>query len=109
MPNFTIHFLADPDADPTQLCQHLASEIKSLPTVDAADAAVQPGRMLDAQSITAIISVTAMGFTALSQLIDSMTKVVNSTKGLKTAVVDIEGQKIPVAQLTPDDLKAVAH
>ena len=108
MPNFTIHFEADPNADPTLIAQHLESEIKALPTVESADTAVQPSRSLDAATITSLISVAALTFTGLSQLIDSMTKVVNSTKGLKTAVIDIEGQKIPVSQLTPDDIKAVA-
>ncbi len=109
MPNFTIHFQADPGVDSAELAQHLASEIAALPTVESADTAVQPGRSLDAATITSLISVGALTFTALSQLIDSMTKVVNSAKGLKTAVIDIEGQKIPVSQLTPDDIKAVAR
>ncbi|HEY2861631.1 MAG TPA: hypothetical protein VGJ21_24745 [Terracidiphilus sp.] len=110
MAEFTIQFEADSGVDVDALAEKLKGELAAVPTVDTVQAEVMESRDL-ALAATTIMACLTMA----PKVIDDATKIVNSLKalvqasqGLKSAVVDIRGRRVPIANLQPSDLGAPA-
>jgi hypothetical protein len=106
MAEFTIQFEAESGIDVDALAEKLKGELSAVPQVNQVQAEVMESRDL-ALAATTIMACITMA----PKIIDDATKIVNSLKalvqasqGLKSAVVDIRGRKIPVASLKPTDL-----
>jgi hypothetical protein len=106
MAEFTIQFEADPGVDVDALAAKLKAELAAVPEVNEVQAEVMESRDL-ALAATTIMACLTMA----PKLIDDATKIINSLKalidasqGLKSAVVEIRGRRIPVAKLQPSDL-----
>ena len=106
MAEFTIQFEAEPGIDVDALAEKLKGELTAVPEVNQVQAEVMESRDL-ALAATTIMACLTMA----PKIIDDATKIVNSLKalvqasqGLKSAVVDIRGRKIPVANLQPSDI-----
>jgi hypothetical protein len=106
MAEFTIQFETDPGVDVDALAAKLKAELSAVPEVNQVQAEVMESRDL-ALAATTIMACLTMA----PKLIDDATKIINSLKalveasqGLKSAVVEIRGRRIPVAKLQPSDL-----
>lgn len=108
MPSIVLHFETTGAVEPTALAEDIQSKVTALPSVEGADTNVQESRSLDPATIIQVISLASTGIMALTTLIENITKMVHSTAGLKEAIVEIDGKKIPVSQLTPADIEAAA-
>jgi hypothetical protein len=106
MAEFTIQFEAEPGVDVDSLAERLKDELTAIPEVNQVQAELLESRDL-ALAATTIMACLTMA----PKVIDDATKIVNSLKalvqasqGLKSAVVEIQGRRIPVANLQPGDL-----
>ncbi len=108
MPNITFHFETDGNVNADLLAKEVQEKMSALPSVESANAEVRATRSLDPATIVSIITLAATGVTALNKLISGITDVIHSTQGLKAAIVEIDGEKVPVSQLTSADLQEAA-
>jgi hypothetical protein len=106
MSELTIQFDAEPGVDVDALAKELQTQLAGIPTVETAQAEVMESRDL-ALAATTIMACIAMA----PKVIDDATRIVNSIKslvqasqGLKSAVVEIRGRRVPVSQLQPSDI-----
>jgi hypothetical protein len=106
MTEVTLQFDAQPGADVDALAQKLQDSLSVLPSVDSVQAEVMESRDLN------VAVSTIMAFLVMApKVIDEATAIVNSIKnlvqasnGLRSAIVEIRGRRIPVDKLQPSDL-----
>lgn len=106
MAELTIQFDAEPGVNADALAEKLFQELAAIPDVSNVQAEVMESRDL-ALAATSIMACLAMA----PKVIDDATRIVNSLKnlvaasqGLKSAIVEIRGRRIPVDKLQPSDL-----
>lgn len=110
MPNMTLHFDTAPGADAAALAAQLQSGLAELPGVEKAIARPVESRdlSLDATAVMSFLTIAPVVIAHAAQLVDSIKQLVVSSQGLKNAIIEISGRRIPVANLQPSDIVAAA-
>ncbi len=105
-----LHFQTDPGTDAAALAAQLQSGLAALPDVEHAGAQPIASRDLGAteMAIMGFLTVAPIVLTKASAIIDALKQVIQSSEGLRDAIVEIHGRKIPVAQLQPSDIASPA-
>jgi hypothetical protein len=111
MPNMTLHFDTAPGVDATALAAQLQTGLAELPGVEKAIARPVESRdlALDATAVMSFLTVAPVVIAHAAQLVDSIKQLILSCQGLKNAIVEISGRRIPVANLQPADIVAAAE
>jgi hypothetical protein len=106
MAEVNIQFEAQPGADVDALAQNLKDSLASLPAVDSVQAEVMESRSLavDATTIMACIAMAPKVIDDATRIVNSLKSLVQASDGLRSAIVEIRGRKIPVDKLQPSDL-----
>ena len=110
------HFDADPDADTDELARLIQERVAALADVEEAHAD-SPGatRLTGAEVVAGIaLTVTVLregknAAQAIKELVDAVTELVRSARGLKRAVVELGGTTVPVEQLDEEGRAALAE
>jgi hypothetical protein len=108
MAEFTIQFETDPGVDVDALAAKLKTELAAVPEVNQVQAEVMESRdlALNASTIMACLTMAPVLIDNATKIINSLKALVEASLGLKSAVVEIRGRRIPVATLQPSDLAA---
>ena len=106
----TLHFETAPGTDAAALAAQLQSGLAALPDVERAGAQPVATRDLGAteMAIMGFLTVAPIVLTKAAAIIDALKQVVQSSEGLRNAIVEIHGRKIPVAELQPSDIATAA-
>lgn len=106
MPTLTLRFDTAPGTDAAALAGQLQSGLATLPEVERSGA--QPLGTRDfgvtAAAVMGFITVAPIVLNKASDLIDAIKRLIESSEGLRNAVVEIHGKRIPVAELKPSDI-----
>ena len=110
MAELAIQFDAEPGTDTDALAKQLQSQLSGIPAVEGVQARVMESRdlALAATTIMAVLATAPKIIDEATSIINSIKNLIQATKGLKSAVVEIRGRKIPVEQLQPTDLVSPA-
>jgi len=105
MPELTIQFDAQPGTDVDALAKQVQSQLTGLPTVESTQVEVMESRdVIVAATIMAFIAAAPKVIDDATRIVNSLKNLVQATHGLKSAIVEIRGRRIPVSQLQPADL-----
>jgi hypothetical protein len=106
MPEFTVQFETVAGADAEKVAADVRSQLTELSGVEVVDSEVVKTRdpLLAAAAIWTVVKAAPQAIDVATKLIDSLTKLLQSTEGLHSAFVEIRGRRIPVSQLKPSDL-----
>jgi hypothetical protein len=106
----TLHFETAPGTDAAALAAELQSGLAALPEVERAGAQPIASRDLGAteMAIMGFLTVAPVMLTKAADIIDALKRIVQSSQGLRNAVVEIHGKRIPVAELQPSDIATAA-
>ena len=106
MPEIVLHFDTAPGADTEALTTELRSALAKLPDIESSDAQALAPRDFGATAavIMGFLTVAPIAINKAADLIDAIKRLIESSQGLRNAIVEISGRKIPVAQLQPSDL-----
>jgi hypothetical protein len=106
----TLHFETAPGTDAAALAAELQAGLAALPEVQRAGAQPIASRDLGAteMAIMGFLTVAPVMLTKAADIIDALKRIVQSTEGLRNAVVELHGKRIPVAQLQPSDIATAA-
>ena len=115
MPSLTLHFEADHDADLSAATAELKEKASAIPEVEVSQAqpmhyrTIGPSEILLALTVAgAVLQGTTTAVKDLTALLDSLKALAQSAKGVKQAFLEVGLKKIPVEQLTVQDLQKAA-
>ena len=110
MPDILLHFETAPGTDASALAAQLQSALATLPDVQHSGAQPIASRDFGATAalVMGFITVAPIVLNKASDLIDAIKRLVQSSEGLRNAIVEIHGRKIPIAQLQPSDIAPAA-
>jgi 3-dehydroquinate synthase class II len=105
-----LHFDTAPGTDANALAAELQSGLAALPDVERAGAQPIASRDLGAteMAIMGFLTVAPVMLTKAADIIDALKRIVQSSEGLRNAVVEIRGRRVPVAELQPSDIVTTA-
>lgn len=105
-----LHFETAPGTDAAALAAELQSGLSALPEVEHAGAQPIASRDLGAteMAIMGFLTVAPVMLTKAADIIDALKRIVQSSQGLRNAVVELHGKRIPVAELQPSDIATAA-
>lgn len=106
MAELTIQFDAEPGVDTDALAKDLQTQLSGIPAIEDVQAEVMESRdlALAATAIMAFIATAPKVIDDATRIVNSLKALIEATKGLKSAVVELRGRKIPVSQLKPEDI-----
>jgi hypothetical protein len=115
MSKLTFHFQAEDSTDTASVKKEVEQALAKVPEVSTAETRAAQYRSMGPAEIIAgvtlavgIIQESTAATEALSKLLDAVSHVVQSAKGLKAAFVDVGMRKVAIDQLTPKDLETLA-
>lgn len=112
MPELTIQFDAEPGTNADALAAQLKTELARIPAVNSVQSEVMESRDPSiALAATTIISVLATAPKVIEEataIVNSIKNLIQATQGLKSAIVEIRGRRIPVDKLQPSDISPAA-
>jgi hypothetical protein len=110
MPEIVLHFDTAPGANAEALTTELRSELAALPDVESSDAQALAPRDFGATAavVMGFLTVAPIAINKAADLIDAIKRLVESSEGLRNAIIEISGRKVPVAQLKPSDLASAS-
>lgn len=115
MPKLTLHFQPAEGVDPNAAAKELEQKLAALPEVTNAETRADQYRSIGPTEIIAgvtlavgIIQESAAATEAVSKLLDSVTHLIQSSKNLKNAFVEVGMRKIPIDQRTEKDVETLA-
>jgi hypothetical protein len=102
----TLHFDTAPGTDASALAAQLQSGLAALPDVERSGAQPLASRDIGTteMAIMGFLTVAPIVLTKAADIVDALKRLVQSSEGLRNAIVEIHGRKIPVAQLQPSDI-----
>ncbi len=109
-----IHFELDGDADPEALRSAIDAEIATLSGIEIAEVVIEAPRLMVGEVVTMIGAGIVIAKSAkeavdvVSEIVESLTKLVRNVKGLKAALVDTDDGAKQIEDLTDDDREALA-
>ncbi len=116
MANLTLHFQAQPGADPEASAKDLEQQLATLPSVGSAEARADNLRSLGPTEIIAgitlavgVIQSTTVAAQAVTKLIDAVKGLVQSGRGLHAAFIEVGMRKVPIDKLTPEEIESLAR
>ncbi len=98
MTEYLLQFELEEGADADALAAQLRQRLDQMSGIEEADAEVQDMRFGVAETVT-IIAASIVIIKHSKDLIDELTGLVKSLDGLKSAVVDLRGKKVPIEAL----------
>jgi hypothetical protein len=111
----TLHFQPSDDVDPAAAAKQLESALSSVPGIQADEPRVDRYRSIGPAEIIAGLTIAGALMRESTEVIQDFSKVVDairqaveSVKGLRAAFVEIGMRKVPLAQLTTQDLEILA-
>ena len=106
MPELTIQFDAEPGTNVDALAANLKTELAAIPAVDNVQAEVMESRNLglDPATIMAMIAMAPKVIEEATAIVNALKNFVQASQGLKSAIVEIRGRRIPVDKLQPSDI-----
>lgn len=115
MSKITLHFQPSDDTDPDVAAKELEHALSSVPGVHPDEPRVDRYRSIGPAEIIAGLAIAGAVVRQSTELIQDFSKVVDairqaveSVKGLRATFIEIGMRKVPLAQLTPQDLETLA-
>ena len=115
MPKLTVFFEAVPGTDLQATASAVQAKAAELPHITDASAEAMvthgltyPEIMLGLQTATTMMTTTTAGIAAMTALIQALKKLSDEVPALSRVLVQIGLKKVPVDQLTEQDMKKLA-
>jgi hypothetical protein len=111
----TLHFQPSEGVDPAAAAKELERALSSVPGIHAEEPRVDQYRSIGPAEIIAGLTIAVAVMRQSTELIQDFSKVVDaikqaveSVKGLRAAFIEVGMRKVPLAQLTTQDLETLA-